>query len=120
MDTPGHAAFSRMRGRGVAVTDLVVLIVAADDGVMPQTIEAIKQANKAEVPIIVAINKVDKEGSDQLRFKDRIELLKNNKGWVHLASGASFEIKKGIIKQVKLSTRFLQDKKTNRKDLLKI
>jgi hypothetical protein len=63
---------------------------------------------------------VDKNGSDQLRFKDRIELLKNNKGWIHLASGASFQIKKGIVKQIKLSTRFLQDKKTKRKDFLKI
>jgi hypothetical protein len=63
---------------------------------------------------------VDKKGSEQLRFKDRIELLKKGKGWIHLSTGASFEIKKGIIKHVKLSTRFLQDKKTIRKDFLKV
>jgi len=55
-----------------------------------------------------------------LRFKDRIELLKKGKGWIHLANGASFKIKKGIIKQLKLSTRYLQDKKTSRVDFLKI
>jgi hypothetical protein len=63
---------------------------------------------------------VNKKDSDQLRFKDRIELLKKGKGWIHLATGASFEIKKGIVKQVKLSTSYLQDKKTNRADFLKI
>lgn len=101
LDTPGHEAFTSMRARGAMVTDIVVLVVAADDGIMPQTIEAIRHAKEAEVPVIVAINKIDLPGSDPKRVRQDLlqhELVVEEMGGDVLAVEVSAKEKKNLDK----------------------
>jgi len=99
IDTPGHAAFTAMRARGAKVTDIVILVVAGDDGVMPQTIEAIAHAKAAEVPLIVAINKMDKPDTDPMRV--RTELLQHEV-IVESMSGETLEVEVSALKRMNL------------------
>jgi translation initiation factor IF-2 len=99
IDTPGHEAFTAMRARGAKVTDIVILVVAADDGVMPQTIEAINHAKVGGVPLIVAINKIDKPGADPMRVKT--DLLQHGIV-VESMSGETLEVEVSAIKKTNL------------------
>ena len=101
IDTPGHEAFTAMRARGAKVTDIVVLVVAADDGIMPQTIEAIRHAKAADVPIIVAINKLDKAGANPQKVKTELlshEIVVEDMGGETLAIEVSATKKTGLDK----------------------
>jgi len=101
LDTPGHAAFTAMRARGAKVTDIVVLVVAADDGVMPQTVEAVQHAKAAGVPIVVAINKIDKPGGDLEKIRRELsnfELISEEWGGQTLFVSVSATTGQGVDK----------------------
>jgi len=118
IDTPGHAAFTEMRARGSKLTDLVVLVVAADDGVKPQTVESIKHAQAAKVPIVVAINKCDLPGSDAQKIKDQLltyeliaEELSGDTLMVEISAKTKLNLDK-LIESIVLQAEIL-DLKTN-------
>lgn len=101
LDTPGHAAFTAMRARGAQATDIVVLVVAADDGVMPQTVEAIQHARAASVPLVIAVNKIDRENSDPERVRSELsqhEVISEEWGGDHLFVYVSAKTGEGVDK----------------------
>lgn len=114
LDTPGHAAFSAMRARGATITDVVVLVVSADDGVMPQTIEAIQHSKAAGVPIVVAINKIDKPEADPDRIKNELsqhEVIPEDWGGEHQFVEVSAKTGQGIdnlLDSILLQTEILE------------
>ncbi|MCL2103011.1 MAG: translation initiation factor IF-2, partial [Syntrophorhabdaceae bacterium] len=105
LDTPGHEAFTAMRARGASVTDIVVLVVSADDGVMPQTVEAIDHAKAANVPIVVAVNKIDKPGAQPDRIRQQLSdysLLPEEWGGTTLYANVSAKKREGISELLEL------------------
>ena len=116
LDTPGHAAFTSMRARGAQATDIVILVVAADDGVMPQTIEAIQHSKAAGVPLIVAINKIDKEGADPDRVKNELgnhEIIPEDWGGENIFVNVSAKTGEGIdelLEAISLTAEMLEFK----------
>ena len=107
LDTPGHEAFTAMRARGAQMTDIVVLVVAADDGPMPQTIEAINHAKEAQVPIVVAVNKIDKPGAnpDMMRTKlSEYDLVPEEWGGTTIYVNVSAKTKEGVDKLLEMLT----------------